>query len=102
MVKVMNIIQDIQSLSIFKRDASKILKQLKKTKRPIVLTVNGKADAVVLDAESYQNLIEAKEYAETVAVLRERIKELNSGVAGLPMDEVFAELTKEFDITLED
>jgi prevent-host-death family protein len=98
----MNIVEDIQSVSIFKRDASKMLKQLKKTKRPLVLTVNGKADAVILDAESYQNLVEAKEYAETVAVLKERIKELNSGVAGQPMEEVFAELAKEYDITLED
>lgn len=66
----MNVISDIQSVSVFKRDASKILKQLKKTKQPVILTVNGKADAVIMDAESYQNLVEAKEYAETVAVLK--------------------------------
>ena len=52
----MNIVRDIQSLSIFKRDASKIIKQIKATKQPVILTVNGVADAVVLDAESYQNL----------------------------------------------
>ena len=98
----MNIVQDIQSVSIFKQNTSKMLKQLKKTRRPLVLTVNGKADAVVLDAESYQNLVEAKEYAETVAVLKERIEELNSGVKGIPMEEVFSDLAKEYGITLED
>jgi prevent-host-death family protein len=98
----MNVIRDIQSVSVFKRDASKILKQLKKTKQPVILTVNGKADAVIMDAESYQNLVEAKEYAETVAVLKERIEELNSGVECQTMEEVFSELAKEFRVTLED
>ncbi len=98
----MNIIRDIQSVSVFKRDASKILKQLKKTKQPVILTVNGKADAVIMDAESYQNLVEAKEYAETVAVLKERIEELNSGVECQTMEEVFSEIATEYGVTLED
>ncbi len=98
----MNIVRDIQSLSVFKRDASKIIKQIKATKEPVVLTVNGKADAVILDAESYQNLVEAKEYAETVAVLRERLKSFDEGEKGVPMDEVFQELAKEHGFTLED
>jgi prevent-host-death family protein len=98
----MNVVRDIQSLSVFKRDASKIIKQIKATKQPVVLTVNGKADAVILDAESYQNLVEAKEYAETVAVLRERLNSLDEGVKGVPMEEVFSELAKEHGFTLED
>ena len=32
------------------------MKQLKKTRRPVVLTVNGKAAAVTQDAEAYQRL----------------------------------------------
>jgi prevent-host-death family protein len=98
----MNVIRDIQSVSVFKRDASKILKQLKRTKQPVILTVNGKADAVIMDAESYQNLVEAKEYAETVVVLKERIQELNSGVECQTMGEVFSELAKEYGVTIED
>ena len=98
----MNVVRDIQSLSVFKRDASKIIKQIKRTKEPVVLTVNGKADAVVLDAESYQNLVEAKEYAETVAVLRERLKSLDEGGKGVSMEEVFQNLAKEHGFTLED
>jgi PHD/YefM family antitoxin component YafN of YafNO toxin-antitoxin module len=30
------------------------MKHLKKTKRPLVLTINGKAEAVVQDAQAYQ------------------------------------------------
>ncbi len=98
----MNVVRDIQSLSVFKRDASKIIKQIKATKEPVVLTVNGKAEVVVQDAESYQNLIEAKERAETVAVLRERLKNYDEGEKRLPMDEVFQELADQHGFTLED
>jgi len=34
------------------------MKQLKKSKRAVVLTVKGKATAVVQDAESYQRLLD--------------------------------------------
>lgn len=98
----MNIMRDIQSLSIFKRDASKIIKQMQQTKEPVVLTVNGKAAVVVQDAESYQRLLEAKERAETVAVLRERLTGLKKGAKGRTADEFFAELFAENDIPLED
>jgi prevent-host-death family protein len=98
----MNIVRDIQSLSIFKRDASKIIKQIKTTKQPVVLTVNGKAEVVVQDAESYQKLIEANERAETVAILRERLKSLDEGVECKPMEDVFHELAEEHGFTLED
>jgi prevent-host-death family protein len=45
---------------------------MKKTKEPIVLTVNGKAAVVVQDAESYQSQLDLKERSETIAVLRQR------------------------------
>ncbi len=98
----MNVVRDIQSLTIFKRDASKIIKQIKTTKEPVVLTVNGKAEVVVQDAESYQKLIEAKERSETVAVLRERLLSLDSGAKGKNLDEFFLEFAKENGINLED
>jgi prevent-host-death family protein len=49
-----DITKDIQSLTNFRRNSGEFLKQLKKSKRPLVLTVNGKAEAVVQDAEAYQ------------------------------------------------
>lgn len=50
----MKLSRDIQSLSIFKRDTAKYIKQMKKTGQPVVLTVNGKAVLVVQDADSFQ------------------------------------------------
>src|SRR2546428_1765994 len=68
--------RDIMSLSTFKRDSNKVMRQMKKTKEPVVLTVNGKAAVVVQDAQSYQELLELKEHSETVEVLRQRLATL--------------------------
>ena len=55
---MLDITKDIQSLTNFRRNSSEFLKRLKKSKRPIVLTVNGKAAAVVQDAKAYQRLLD--------------------------------------------
>jgi len=72
----MKLARDIMSLSTFKRDSNKVMRQMKKTKEPVVLTVNGKAAIVVQDAESYQKLLELKERAEVVETLRQRLASL--------------------------
>jgi prevent-host-death family protein len=74
----MKLARDIMSLSTFKRDSNKVMRQMKKTKEPVVLTVNGKAELVVQDAESYQHLLELKERRDTVEVLRQRLATLGN------------------------
>ncbi|MDJ0898822.1 MAG: type II toxin-antitoxin system Phd/YefM family antitoxin [Xenococcus sp. MO_188.B8] len=59
-------LRDIHPLSEFQRGAKAFLARLKETKAPIVLTVNGKAAAVVQDAESYQQLLERIELLESI------------------------------------
>lgn len=94
----MNIVRDIQSLSDFKRDASKLVKRMRKTGEPMVLTVNGRPAVVVQDAESYQELVDAKEYAETVAVLRKRIRDVDNGAKMRTAEEFFQEFSKKHGI----
>jgi prevent-host-death family protein len=55
---MVDISRDIDSLSNFKRNTPEYLKQMKETGRPIVLTVNGRAEMVVQDAGSYQRLLD--------------------------------------------
>jgi PHD/YefM family antitoxin component YafN of YafNO toxin-antitoxin module len=50
--------RDIQAMTTFRRNPVKFLKHLKMTKEPLVLTMNGKAEAVVQDAEAYQRLLD--------------------------------------------
>jgi PHD/YefM family antitoxin component YafN of YafNO toxin-antitoxin module len=55
---MLDITKDIQSLTAFRRRSGAFMKLLKKSKRPVVLTVKGKAQAVVQDAEAYQRLLD--------------------------------------------
>lgn len=72
-------IEDIQSLTDFKRNTARYLKKIKRSKSPIVLTVNGKAELVVQDAKAYQAMLDRVERAETVAALRKGIEEFKRG-----------------------
>ena len=49
------------SLSTF---SHKVMRQMKKTKEPVLRTVNGKAAVVVQDAQSYQTLLDLKDRSE--------------------------------------
>jgi prevent-host-death family protein len=94
----MDIMRDIHNLSTFKREASRLIKQVQQTKEPVILTVNGKAAVVVQDAESYQQMRDANERLETVAVLRERLAHSPQGRTD---DEFFAALWAENGISEE-
>ena len=97
----MKLARDIMSLSTFKRDSSKVMRQLKKTKEPVVLTVNGRAEIVVQDAESYQRLLELKERADVIETLRHRIASRGRKKART-VDDFFSEFFAKNNIPLED
>jgi PHD/YefM family antitoxin component YafN of YafNO toxin-antitoxin module len=53
--------EDIGSLTDFSRNTKAHLKRLKRTGRPELLTVNGKAEVVVQNASAYQRLLTSLE-----------------------------------------
>lgn len=93
----MKITRDIQSLSVFKRDTSKFLKQIKKTGEPIVLTVNGKAAMVVHDAESYDEFLRQKDLIEALEGIRRGRADVKAGRTR-PSEDVFRGLFEKFGI----
>ena len=88
---MIDVAQDIHSLTTFKRKSSDLMKRMKKTGRPLVITVNGKAEAVLLDAAAYQ---EVAGHLDTVASIRRGLAQAKKG-AGRTADEVFDELERE-------
>ncbi len=52
----MKIKEDIRSISYIKANAANILQQVNKTHRPVYITQNGEAKAVLLDAETYETM----------------------------------------------
>ncbi len=78
--------EDILSMTDFKRDTAAHLKRLKKQGRPGVLTVNGKAAAVVMDAVVFRRLSELADRAEALDAIQKSIREFDQG-RGMPARE---------------
>lgn len=52
----MNIKEDIRPISYIKANAAEILEQVNETHRPVYVTQNGEARAVLVDTESYEKM----------------------------------------------
>ena len=76
---MLDITKDIQSLTTFRRRSGDFMKQLKKSRRPVVLTVKGKAAAVVQDAEAYQRLLDLAARADATEGIRQGLEDANKG-----------------------
>lgn len=76
---MLDITKDIQSLTTFRRRSGDFMKQLRKSKRPVVLTVNGKAAAVVQDAEAYQHLLDIAARADAEEGIRQGLENAKEG-----------------------
>ena len=65
--------ENIRSVTDLKRNTKEILSQVHRTKRPVVLTVNGKADAVLMDTRTYEKHLKAANMARILALGEEDI-----------------------------
>ncbi len=91
---MLDITRDVQSLSAFQRNTRKFVEQMHQTGNPLVLTVNGKADLVVLTAESYQRLYELADRMETLEGIRRGLDDVEAGRT-MPLDEAFERIRRE-------
>jgi len=90
--------RDIHPLSDFKRNTPKYLEQLRETGDPMVLTINGRAALVVMDTESYQEILDRLAYAEELAAIRKGIEEFDRG-EGRPARKALEELRRKHGIS---
>lgn len=95
---MVNLSQDIHPLADFKRNTSDFMRQMKKTRRPVVLTVNGKAELVVQDAESYQQILDRLERFEAGEANRIGIAAAEEGRVK-PARQALAELQEKLGIS---
>lgn len=83
MGKLLNIIP----ISDLRRDAAKILKLVRKSKEPLVITQRGRAAAVLLSVEAYER---SEHDRELLRLLAKGEKEIEEG-EGYGLDSVLAE-----------
>ena len=91
---MLDITKDIQSLTTFRRRSGDFMRQLKKSKRPVVLTVKGKAEAVVQDAAAYQRLLDIAAKADVYEAIRQGLDDVAHGRTR-PAEEVFEEIRRQ-------
>ena len=65
--------EDIQPLSEFRSKAALYFDRVKKTKRPLVITQNGKSAAILLDVSEYQAMVDKIEVLEDIKLAEAQI-----------------------------
>ena len=71
----MDMLEDIRSVTDLKRKTRQILRQIHHTGRPVFLTVNGKADAVLVDLKTYEKHLEAGNMARLLSLAEGEVKD---------------------------
>ncbi len=74
-MRQINLENDIKPLSEFRANTAKFVKQIKETKRPLILTQHGKSTAVLLDVAAYQALIEKLELLQEIQIGEKQISD---------------------------
>ena len=72
-MRQINFKNDIKPLSEFRANAANFVKQVKDTRRPLILTQHGKSSAVLVDVAEYQHLIEKLELFQEVQLAENQI-----------------------------
>ena len=73
----MQITNDIRPVTYLKSRAADVLKQINETHRPMIITQNGEAKAVIQDPKSYQDMKNAITMLKLLSFAEEDIKNGN-------------------------
>jgi PHD/YefM family antitoxin component YafN of YafNO toxin-antitoxin module len=84
-------VSEIESLTSFTSDPERFLERLRRKGEPVLLTQQGEAGVVVQDAASYQKFLERVDRLETMAAVKESLRDVAAGRTR-PMREALAEL----------
>jgi len=89
--------ENIISLTDFKRNAADVVKRIKDDKSPAVLTVNGSASVVVLDANEYQKIARDAEIGSMMRGIEDGLKSMEEK-RGIPLEDAFVMLKRDMRI----
>lgn len=85
--------RDFQSLTDFRRKTASFARDLQRSNRPLVLTVNGKPGLVVQSAEAYQRLLDIAAHSDASEGIRQGLEDSARGRTK-PAREVFAAIRR--------
>lgn len=73
--KKMAHLSDIKPITYLKANAAELLKYINETHRPIIITQNGEAKAVLQDPESYESMRKALSLLKLVSMSEEEVRQ---------------------------
>ena len=91
-------LEEIHSLSDFQRNAKQHIVRMKKKRRPLVLTINGKAEMVAVDVKSFQEMLEIIDRVEAVEGIRQGLESKKRG-EGKTIEQFDKEMRKKYKIS---
>ena len=65
--------QDIRPLADFRANLAAVVRQVQRTKRPVILTQHGRSAAVLVDAAEYEALLDRAELLDDVRVAEDEV-----------------------------
>jgi len=74
---MLNLAQDLRPISFVKAHTTEVVKYVGDSKKPVVITQNGKAKAIIIDIESYQKTLNAINLAKLLSFGEKDIKNGN-------------------------
>ena len=74
-MRQVNLEEDIKPLSEFRANAATLVKQVKDTRRPLVITQHGKSSAILIDVKEYQSLLDKIEILQDIQLAEQQVSE---------------------------
>lgn len=74
---MMQLMNDIKPITYLKSRAADVLKHINETHRPMIITQNGEAKAVIQDPQSYEDMKNAISLLKLLSFAEEDIKNAN-------------------------
>ncbi len=91
-------LREVRSVTEFQRNVKHYVSRLKRKRTPLVLTVNGRAELVVQDAGTYQELLDRLDRAEAVSAIKQAMAEFDRG-QGRPARQALEGLRKRHSVS---
>lgn len=79
------------------RGAHELMKRLKETRRPEVLTTDAEGEIVVQDADAYQELLDKLDRAEAIVGIQRGLASMRRG-EGVPAEEALDQLRSQLGV----
>lgn len=93
----MDITDDIQPLANFLENSTELIRRLKTTQQPMILTFDGEPQAILQDPASYQRLLNLAAAADANEGIRQGLQDIAAG-RSRPAKEFFDEFRKKHNI----